>query len=64
MHNLFTDDCLVYREINGAEDEAALQSDLDTMVNWSNTWGMHFNPAKCKSMRVTRKNNPGKPNYL
>ena len=36
---LFADDCLVYREINSTEDEAALQSDLNTMVNWSKTWG-------------------------
>ena len=60
---LFADDCLVYREINSAEDEAALQSDLNTMVNWSKTWGMHFNPTKCKAMRVSRKRTPGKNNY-
>ena len=60
---LFADDCLVYREINSAEDEAALQSDLNTMVNWSKTWGMHFNPTKCKAMRVSRKRTPGKTNY-
>ena len=25
------------------------------MVNWSTTWGMLFNPTKCKVMRLTRK---------
>ena len=60
---LFADDCLVYREVNSTEDEAALQSDLNTMVRWSNTWGMHFNPTKCKTMRVSRKATPGRTNY-
>ena len=62
---LFADDCLVYTEINSAEDEAALQSDLNAiMVNWSKTWGMHFNPTKCKAMRVSRKRTPGAYNCI
>ena len=56
---LFADDCLLYRTIESAEDEETLQKDLDTMVQWSKTWGMHFNPTKCKIMRVTRKETPG-----
>ena len=33
------------------------------MVQWSKTWGMHFNPSKCKTMRVSRKRTPGTKSY-
>ncbi len=60
---LFADDCLVYRPIKNTEDERILQDDLDTMVKWAETWGMRFNPSKCQTMRITRKRDPGTPNY-
>ena len=60
---LFADDCLVYRPINSADDELALQKDLDSMVAWSQRWGMHFNPTKCEAIRVSRKRNPGLTSY-
>ena len=60
---LFADDCLLYRPIKSAEDEIALQQDLDTMVQWSKSWGMQFNPSKCKTMRVSRKRSPGTASY-
>ena len=34
---LFADDCLVYNSISSPKDEEQLQSDLNTMVDWSNT---------------------------
>ena len=46
---LFADDCLVCRTIKTSEDEVKLQEDLDNLVNWTETWGMRFNAAKCKS---------------
>ena len=60
---LFADDCMLYRTIDSAEDEKILQQDLDYMVEWSNTWGMHFNPTKCEIMRVTRKKSTGTMAY-
>ena len=60
---LFADDCLLYRPINSVEDEKALQEDLDTMVQWSQSWGMQFNPSKCKTMRFSRKRSPGTTSY-
>jgi len=60
---LFADDCLVYNTINSAEDEHQLQMDLNKLVDWAQTWGMRFNPSKCKTMRITRKRNPGITNY-
>ena len=43
----------------------ALQEDLDIMVQWSQSWGMQFNPSKCntKTMRVSRKRSPGTTSY-
>ncbi|MEW8547660.1 MAG: reverse transcriptase family protein [Candidatus Thiodiazotropha sp.] len=52
---LFADDCLLYRTIESAADEIQLQQDLTTMVEWSNTWLMRFNAAKCHLLRITRQ---------
>ena len=60
---LFADDCLVYNTVNSPEDELQIQKDLDQMVDWSHTWGMKFNPAKCNTMRVTRERNPAPTDY-
>ena len=57
---LFADDCLLYRTINSAPDEEQLQQDLNTMVEWSNTWLMRFNAAKCHLLTRQRKPLPTK----
>ena len=44
---LFADDCLIYREINSIEDKVQLQKDLDSLQDWAENWGMHFNAQKC-----------------
>ena len=60
---LFADDCLLYNKIQSSADELLLQNDLNTLVNWAETWGMKFNPSKCNIMRVSRKRNRGNPSY-
>ena len=60
---LFADDALVYRKITSRTDTATLQKDLDKLVQWSSTWQMRFNPARCSLLRVTRKRNPVKTFY-
>ena len=52
---LFADDCILYRSISSIGDCVALQHDIDTLLAWSNTWKMHFNPSKCQVMSVTRQ---------
>ena len=47
---LFADDCLLYRPIKSATDQIQLQHDLNAVSSWADTWGMHFNPAKCYIM--------------
>jgi hypothetical protein len=48
------DDSKLYRPINSASHHL-LQSDLSGLQNWSNDWGMTFNPSKCKVMHMSRK---------
>ena len=47
---LFADDCLLYRPIQSVTDQIQLQHDLNALSSWADTWGMHFNPAKCYIM--------------
>jgi hypothetical protein len=61
---LFADDCIVYRQISTKEDCDILQSDLQTLSEWEQTWGMEFHPQKCSVLRVTRKRRPIEHPYL
>jgi hypothetical protein len=47
---LFADDTKLIAVIKSASDRTLLQSDLDRLVEWANTWSMKFNEDKCKSM--------------
>ncbi len=49
---LFADDCLLYRQINSAEDHHTLQKDLNNLGKWATTWGMKFNAKKCYILRT------------
>ena len=60
---LFTDDCVVYREIKSPADHDCLDSDLDNLLIWSNTWQMRFNTSKCKILSVTNKRSPALFSY-
>ena len=51
---LFTDDCVLYRNICSSSDCLILQDDLDRLAQWEADWQMKFNVAKCHSMRVSR----------
>ena len=51
---LFTDDCVLYRNIHSLQDCLTLQEDLTSLGQWEVDWQMKFNVAKCHSMRVTR----------
>ena len=60
---LFADDCIVYSKIHSEQDQHNLQSDLETLANWENTWGMEFHPQKCSIMSITRSKSPRLYNY-
>ena len=55
---LFADDTIVYREISSPTDSAALQHDLEALQCWEKRWGMSFNPSKCNTINITRKEDP------
>ena len=55
---LFADDSLLYRSIKSTNDIQQLQVDLTTLTKWEERWQMTFHPAKCYSLRVTRKKTP------
>ena len=52
---LFADDCLLYRPIHNANDQLALQRDLDPLVEWSDKWGLEFSTKKCGFIRMCLK---------
>lgn len=58
---LFADDCVIYREIHNPSDTASLQTDLNNISTWCETWRMKLNVNKCKFMRVFRAINPTNP---
>ena len=49
---LFADDTKLFRVIGHDDDRHMLQSDIDKLVAWSNTWLLSFHPDKCKVLHV------------
>ena len=52
---LYADDILLYSEISSINDCTLLQNDINYLFNWSETWLLQFNPAKCMHLRITNK---------
>ena len=46
---LFADYTAMYLAVQGQEDSAALQNDLNKLQEWEQLWDMEFNPTKCQS---------------
>lgn len=53
---LFADDCKIIASIRSPEDALRLQSDLDWVSTWCNTWRMSLNLSKCRVMHTGRNN--------
>ena len=51
---LFTDDCVLYKNIHLLQDCLILQEDFTSLGQWEADWQIKFNVAKCHSLRVTR----------
>ena len=45
---LYADDAKVYRKIQSKKDEASLQSTVNKLKEWSDTWLLKLNIDKCK----------------
>ena len=50
--HLFAEDCVLYLNIRGSEDQQILQDDLNKLAQWEEAWLMKFSVAKCHSMRA------------
>ncbi|CAC5361163.1 unnamed protein product [Mytilus coruscus] len=55
---LFTiaDDCKVYSKVSSDNERCKLQENLDSLCEWSNTWKLKFNAAKCKVLHINPDN--------
>ena len=50
--SMYADDTKVYNTVKDASNQAQLQDDLDSLVNWADTWQLRFNPDKCKVIHL------------
>ena len=55
--NLYADDMLLYKQIKCSEDYQQLQLDIDKISSWVDSNHLSLNPAKCKTMVLSRKRN-------
>ncbi len=51
----FADDTKGAKVIRSPEDRDKMQTALDCLCDWAETWGMAFNYGKCKVMHVGKK---------
>ena len=54
---LFADDTKIFQLITSREDALSLQSDINLLENWSNTWFLKFNPDKCHVLSIGKFKN-------
>jgi hypothetical protein len=53
---LFADDTKNFRKIKDDSDASIIQSDLNELFKWSETWLLKFHPDKCNVLPVLNKN--------
>ncbi len=54
---LFADDTKIFRQISSREDALELQSDLNKLEEWVNTWLLRFNIDKCHVLTLGKLEN-------
>ena len=52
---MFADDTKCFKTIMFAADTELLQSDLDSLSEWSTINELDFQPHKCENLRISRK---------
>ena len=52
---LFADDTKIYDELSHDSDTSVLQSDLDSLEEWTRNWQVKFNNEKCEVIRISYK---------
>ena len=59
---IFDDDTNLFNMVSVIQGYKQLREDLDKLLDWSETWQLHFNQGKCKALHFGR-NNPKKKTY-
>jgi hypothetical protein len=49
---MYANDIKVYNSVKDASNKAQLQDDLDSLVNWADTWQLRFNADMCKVLHL------------
>ena len=59
----YADDVKIFHRIQNHGDTLSLQADLDRLCEWSKTWHLKLNPAKCKTISFTLRTAPVQCTY-
>ena len=51
---LFADDTKLMRSLSTLADHVQLQTDIDNLAKWCNTWQLNFNATECKAIHFGR----------
>lgn len=60
---LFADDCLIFKEITGTDNQVLFNSSLAGIGQWCTMWGMRLNANKTVLLRVMNKKQPFQFSY-
>ena len=60
---LFADDSALFRKIKSQNDHNILQTDINNLVIWEQTWSMEFHPDKCQLLNISNKKSPSLHTY-
>ena len=61
---LFADNCVLYRIIESDRGQNCLQSDLNMIFAWSQSWQMRFNGNEYVTLRCDRSSQPSSFTYF
>jgi ribonucleases P/MRP protein subunit RPP40 len=54
-NKLFADDTKIWKEIRSEDDQLVLQTDLNSLTEWSDEWLLRLHPDKCKVMHINHQ---------
>ena len=60
---LFADDAKLLRPVSSTTDFEHIQDDIQVLHDWSQTWLLRFNEAKCKTMHIGKNEDPHTPSF-
>lgn len=61
---LYADDMKIYSRIRCDADRQRLQDDIDTVVDWTDSWLLRLNISKCKVLTVGRQDKALHPYFM